>query len=103
MDVDVYQLAIAVVGGGGVTGLVFKLWQIVREHQTGQLQREDTTISRWQTIAEREEREKREMEWELRWYRRHYAEIWVAYSMLSPPDKTTFPSVAPPPPKTTDI
>ena len=103
MDVDVYQLAIALVGGGGITGLTIKLWQIVREHRTGQLQREDTTISRWQTIAEREEREKREMEWELRWYRRHYAEIWAAYSLLPPTEKRAFPAVAPPPPKTTDI
>lgn len=103
MDVDVYQLAIALVGGGGITGLTIKLWQIVREHQTGQLQREDTAIARWQGVAERAEREQAKDEWELRWYRRHYAEIWAAYSLLPPQDKAVFPAVPPPPPTTTDI
>ena len=40
------------VGGSGIGGLLLKLAQLKREHTQGELQREDTAISRWQRIAE---------------------------------------------------
>lgn len=100
MDGDISQLIIAVAGGGGVTGLLVKGWQILKEHNADKLDREDTTIAKWQAIAEEREQEAHYMRWELNWYRRNYQELLLAYASLPPSDKRKFPSFPTPPPKT---
>lgn len=94
-DVDVTQIIVAVVSGGGLTAIIAKVLQYFRERRTDQLDREDTAITRWQKIAEKHERELTEAEDELRWMRRHYALLWAAYSVGPPPRYGDFPSAYP--------
>ena len=99
MDWDLSQLIIAVLGGGGATGLLVKGWQIFKEHSADKLDREDTAIAKWQEIAEEREEEAHNMKWELSWYRRNYQELLLAYASLPPADKRKFPSFPTPPQK----
>lgn len=85
----------AALGGGGIGGLILKLAQLRQEHARGELQREDTAISRWQRIAdEREERIGR-LEFELTWYRTHYPRIYAAWAIGPPPGKGDYPPAPP--------
>jgi len=103
MNWDVQQIVIALVGGGGITALATKLWQIVKEHGQGKLDKEDTAIARWQQIAEKaeedaakdkaeDEAEIAQLKIELSWYRVHYGKLWAAYAVGPPPRFDDFPS-----------
>lgn len=94
-DLDVTQIVVAVVSGGGLATIIAKVLQYFQERQTNQLDREDTAITRWQKIAEERERELAEAEDELRWMRRNYALLWAAYSVGPPPRYGDFPSAYP--------
>lgn len=100
MDLDVQQLIIALAGGGGITGLLVKGWQVLKEHNTDKLNREDSTIGKWQAIAEEREEQAHNMRWELNWYRRNYQELLMEYARLPPSDKRKFPTLPTPPAKT---
>lgn len=75
-------------GGGGITGLLIKLAQLRQEHAKGQLQREDTAISRWQSIADANEKK-------LNWYEYHYPRLYSAYMIGPPPGRGDFPPAPP--------
>ena len=97
MSIDIVQLIVAILGGGGVAGLALKLSEIIKAHRAGELENEASAIVRWQELADQARDEAARMDAELRWYRAHYARLWVAYSALPPPDKEQFPTVPPPP------
>lgn len=90
----------AALGGGGIGGLLLKLAQLRQDHASGELQREDTAISRWQRIAEEREKQTRELTAELNWYRAWYPRIYAAYRIGPPPGSGEYP---PSPPHNTDL
>lgn len=83
------------VGGSGIGGLLLKLAQLKREHTQGELQREDTAISRWQRIAEEREQQISELKEELSWYRAWYPRLYAAYRIGPPPGKGDYPPTPP--------
>lgn len=85
----------AALGGGGIGGLVLKLAQLRQEHARGELQREDTAISRWQRIAEEREQQVVELKRELGWYRAWYPRLYAAYRIGPPPGKGDYPPTPP--------
>ena len=100
MTIDMVQLVVVLVGAGGLGGLAIKIAEVIKAHRAGELENESTAIGRWQQLADQARAEADRMDEELRWYRAHYARLWVAYSALPPPDKEQFPTVPPPPPMT---
>ncbi|MGO2037022.1 MAG: hypothetical protein ACTH2U_11135 [Brevibacterium sp.] len=66
------QIVIAVVGGGGLTGLLVKLNQLIQEHKKGELDKEDTAIARFERIADDWEETARYYKKDLDWYRVQY-------------------------------
>lgn len=99
MDWDPAQIIIAIAGGGTGTGLLVKLWQILKERNEGKLDREDTAIRRWQAIAEEYEEQAHRMAWELDWYRANYAAVRAEWLQIPPQDASLYPAVPPPPRK----
>ena len=102
MEWDIQQLIIALVGGGGLTTLGYKIWQVVKEHRQGKLDVEDTAISRWQQIADKAEsdaakdvadmeKELARLRKELYWYRAQYSRLYVAWAVGPPPGRGDFP------------
>ena len=92
---DWTQLIVALVGGGGVVGIAVKIPQLIKERRDGELQEEATAISTWQAIADKHAQEAAAVDWELRWYRNAYANLWAAYVQLPPPDKPGYPPAPP--------
>ena len=80
----------AAIGGGGIGGLLLKLNQLRQEHAQGQLQREDTAISRWQRIADEREERMEALEAELSWYRTWYPRLYTAWAIGPPPGRGDF-------------
>lgn len=97
MTIDMVQLVVAILGGGGIAGLALKLSEIIKAHRHGELESEATAIGRWQQLADQAREDAARMDAELRWYRLHYTRLWVAYNALPPADKEQFPTVPPPP------
>lgn len=102
MQVDISQLIIALLGGSGLTGLGVKLWQVIREHRQGSLQKDTTAVSQWQEIAERDREhyqmiaaealaENKELEAANAALRTAYAALWREYTVGPPPGSKKFP------------
>lgn len=89
---DWAQIIVAVLGGGGATGLLAKLYSLLKEHKRGELDREDTAIKRWQKIADEADEDARQLDAELRWYRAAYANLWATWKVGPPPGEGDFPS-----------
>lgn len=69
---DWASIIVAVVGGGGATGLTVKLYTLLQEHKRGELDREDTAIERWQTLANEADEDARAIKADHDWYRAQY-------------------------------
>lgn len=94
-----WNLAMAIVGSGGIVGILVKVNEYLRDRRNGQLQKEETAIATWQAIADKHAQEAAAVDWELRWYRSAYATLWAAYVTLPPPDKPGYPPAPPKPPE----
>ena len=96
---DWQQIVASAVGGGGILGILIKLFDLKRTADKHGLDREDTAIGRWKAIAgdEREARERevrsRAQAWRLvSWYRAHY---FLARDRLSNEDRRDLPGSPP--------
>lgn len=100
---DWQLLVVSIFGSGGILAAIVKLVDLKRSHDKDELDREDTAIQRWRSIAERaeeSERDTREREarsrsraWRLvSWYRRHY---FKARDRLSTEDRKDLPGSPP--------
>lgn len=103
---DFQDIATFVLAGGGASGavaLLAKLNTFMKERRAGKLEREETSITRWQDIAETykqdllNERELwrkqfREQERELSFYRFHYPRVLSKYRVGPPPGTEDFPT-----------
>lgn len=92
---DWASIIVAVVGGGGATGLTVKLYTLLQEHKRGELDREDTAIKRWQTLANEADDDAKELRAELTWYRSSYAKLWTTWRIGPPPGEGDFPPYYP--------
>lgn len=88
-----WQLIVAsIFGGSGVIAAIIKLIELKRTGDAGELEREDTVITRWQGIAKRAETAERLAERREAWFREHF---YIARDRLPREDRVDLPTGPP--------
>lgn len=90
MSGNAIEIIRVVLGGAGVA-IIAAVGKLIKDARDGRTAREDTTIKRWQELANEHERNSERAWGIVAAYRRWYTRLWAAY-VGATNDRDTFPT-----------